>query len=372
MFVNKLKDFVCPKKHYPEDYPKEADVAIKTITISKYPIELFGSAVFKNLIYAGDIDIKQPMPITDIKSSMQKVIKQIHKKDYIIGDIKSGIKRKYSILLEALGNLHNGVIYNYKPDIIKKIANYHNLSISVIPPLNGIGVFDWVKLFDEIHQIITIRWTPDEILKGYKVDGNDKYILDECIKYCYNHALNKIDMYFILNDRIIEITNVFEPMHEDVNIEDIIYGIKINMLHNLLPDNLNYAKALKRAYTIARLEDDASMLNKISPFLVGNINLIASVYTDFNVISDILGADNQLRNIKDIILNHLYVTKEKSKKLNDLSIVKVINDLIKNINNEESFIDMLGELKKYLKGIINSLTKTYIKEYSINLKSYVP
>ena len=217
-----------------------------------------------------------------------------------------------------------------------------------------------------------MRWTPNDILNGYVVDEGIKYDLDDVIKHCYNHGLNKIDMYFIYDDRIIEMTNVFEAEQKIFTFPVALKSIKMNMIKFLSPKFLNYAKALKRAYTVARIEGNATLLNKLKPFLTGNINYIASLNTDINALLDILDADNNLHHIKNKVIKHLHNLIIRMEKINMDKYINMINLAITNIDDEKTFINILKTIKKDILNIINKLTSKYIKDYEINLKSLFP
>jgi len=365
-----LKDFVCSKKKYPEDYEKETLKAIKIITSPYYDFVLFGSSVFKYLIYAGDIDILQPLPTKNIMVNMQSIINNIYMNKYIIGDIKAGIKNEYYGMYKSLGYIKNKNIYKYDYKYISKYNNINNLNLvnlKVNPSLN-----DWLLLRDEIHKLITIRWTTDDILKGYKIEGTKMYDLETVIKNKNDASLNKIDMYYNDNDRLVEMTNVFLSNDESVDSNKFIYQIKLNMLNYLLDEYKNYAKALKRAYTIARMSNDAIMLKKISPFLVSHINLFASVNSDINVVLDILESGNDIYNIRSLIYNHI---KTILKKLKNLEMIDIYNDLgktLKLLNNQKLFISSLENVKKNVLLISNKLTNEYIIKNNIDLNKYIP
>ncbi len=100
-----IKKEICKHKEYPLDYQNEIKKAVSIISIPQYPITLFGSSVFKSLLYAGDVDIFQVMDIDDIAPSMQTVIKKINKSNFILGDIKSGVNPILYPLSEMIGEI---------------------------------------------------------------------------------------------------------------------------------------------------------------------------------------------------------------------------------------------------------------------------
>lgn len=370
MSLKELHKFVCTKKQYPSDYDKTVIEAVKTITIPKKDYIFFGTYHFKSLIYAGDIDILTlNLNINKIGEYMQDIIRRVIKKGYIIGDIKAGIKYKYVGLIHHVGQIKNSVIVGYNPVKLKQIVDHYGLDLH-IPHIYGLTFPKWIELYDNIHKLITLRWRPQDILNGYLISDNEKYELNDVIRHYYQYFLNKIDIYFVHDGRIIEMTNIYEPREWDNRNE--IPKIRFGMLKLLMPNNLNYAKALKRAYSVSRIEGNATILNKIVPFLTSDINFMASFVTDINIIFDILDAGNKLKDIKTKIITHLHQLTIKMEKLNMNKYINMINLALTHIDNEKTFIKILTFVVKDLIIIINKLTLKYIKDYEINLKSLYP
>lgn len=375
--MKNLKNIVCPKKKFPNDYNKIERKAIKAISDPKYKIVFFGSSVFKSLIYAGDIDLFQIVPLDKIINSMQYVIKNLLKTDFIMGDIKAGIKPEYSIFLDLLGKIDNGKIIGYKPELIRKIANENNIDdLKEAPLYYGLTINKWIDTYTKIHNLITLRWKPKDILNGYIIEDNKKYFLKDTIKARPDDALNKIDIYYMDNGRLIELTNVFLPSAPAV--DNMIYGIKINLLTYLLPDKLNYLKALKRAYTASRMMPTLfyiNDLNKITPILLSSINKFNTISTDLGVILDLAKADNKLTLKQfEYIIIHLenLINRINNMGFNVPNIINIINDAIDNIENKDLFVSLLKDAKNEVLKITNFNTKKYIKEYNINLNNFIP
>ena len=143
----------------------------------------------------------------------------------------------------------------------------------------------------------------------------------------------------------------------------------------LTKKKLNYAKLLKRAFSISRMENNIVLLNKIVPFLTSNINYGATFITDINVVLDILQNGNSLLNVKKYILIHLKNLINRMKNFDLFDVKKYIIDIkkaISYINNQEKFILILENIKTNLKNIINDLTKNYIGSRDINLNILLP
>ena len=127
-----LDKFVYTKKIYPLDYPPSLIKAVKTLSNPNYEVEFFGSSVFKSLYLAGDVDLRQNLPLNKIYSSMVSILKKIKDENYILGDIKAGLDPRFELLKDALGYVKYGRVTNYKPSLIRQIAQNYNLKINIL------------------------------------------------------------------------------------------------------------------------------------------------------------------------------------------------------------------------------------------------
>lgn len=365
-----LKRKVCARKKYPIDYPQNLRDAMETITDDKSPYILFGSSIFRNILFAGDIDIRQQMDMDKqrVDKILQTIIRRIMKRGYLIGDIKAGLNPRYAPFLDYLGMIKGCKIVGYSPAQIMDLARAEGIkNLMNIPSIYDITIPTWLKIYDIVHSIVTVRWDKEEILKGSKRinDDIDLIKLQDAVKFS---ELNKIDMYAFINGKFLEITNVFDQ-NPPRKVPEIVSDIKLNMLKYLMTD-INYSKALKRAYSAARLEGRGDQLSKIVPYLTSNINLGSSCVTDLSVIEDILEHGNKLKNIKDEMMSHLnFVISKLSNfyKANVDKEIKYIYDAIDNIDNQDIFLELINKAKKGLKEIINNLAHEYINNMGLNL-----
>lgn len=380
--IDTLRKQVCSKKKYPHDYQPDLVGAIKTIIAdSSDDVTLFGSSVFKSLQYAGDVDILQYVDKKDMARDMQAIILKIRHKGYLIGDIKAGYNDTYIPLIKYLGGINKCKVIDYDPkylyDFIKsnKIEAFNNVDI---PSKNEINIKSWMKLHGIIHNLTALRWTPNEILNGVKYVDKRPILLEKAV---LDNTVRKIDMYAFINDRFLEITNILFT-HEESNhsSDDDIYQIKLNMLTYLYSDKPNYSKALKRAYTLARIENKIEPLKKIYPYLNSNLNLLSNAATDINVLKTLLNYGIDLQKVRKGFLSSLSIvmTKLSNFYLNDIdNIVNAVNKLGYNLYNNAISTDMaiesLGEIESEIKNIVNIGAKKYIEMNNINLiKDFCP
>jgi len=145
------------------------------------------------------------------------------------------------------------------------------------------------------------------------------------------------------------------------------------MLYNLYDDNT--LKALKNAYSLARLINDCEMLKKISPILVSPINSLSSCKSDLAVIGDGNEFGLNIYYNKDLIRSHIgtVILKLATYYLNDLpdNLFSKINSLADIYINEE-FVKRIENINDIIKNIVNKNSLEYIRKNNINLKKYYP
>lgn len=131
-----------------------------------------------------------------------------------------------------------------------------------------------------------IHWTIDEILKGSK----NGYSLIDSIQqdgYC------KIDVIIPYYGRYIEVSLIYSVSCLDgvigqtpLNLEDFKKQITISYYE--LMDEGNYYKAIKRLYSLSRLNKDISTIKKIEPLLVSNLGKLSTIKSDLATIKLII------------------------------------------------------------------------------------
>ena len=375
--LKQLQKFVCETKEFPKDYSPIIREAIYDLSYKKVAINTFGSSKYKALIYAGDIDLIQFTKLSETPRIMKDVLAHIVKKNYIIGDIKAGVKIKHKILLSLIGDIKNGVIVNYKPDEIKEYAKLHNIEelSENIPKRQNITFAEWFDVRVRVHNFLQLRWRPEDIFRGYLIQDGIKYNYRDSILHNLfpPYSLDKIDMYVPdEKNRLTEITNIFDPSNEPFN-EEQLWGIKYQIFENLFY-KFNLPKAIKRAYSVAREFGNTQFLYKIAPYLVSPINEATSFNTDVNVMLDILKF-HELKSVKKVFINHINQLINKMYKYDFFNVnffIKLLKTALKNMDNDEKFKKILEEFIKKMLNILNFETKKYLKDYDINLLLFLP
>jgi hypothetical protein len=363
------------QKIYDIQYSDDVIEAVNLISYRQAKVSHFGSSLFSNLIYAGDIDLREEVEdINQIPNIMKSVVDKItsrddYKKKYFLGDIKSGNKQVFQPLDNHIGIIKNNEIKGYEPNLFQLFSNkYKELEFTEIPQLNDKDLLPkWLKLYKELHNAITIRWTPDEISKLYKTDNGLNIIK---LKDAVNSSeLNKIDMYFFCESkgRFTEITNVFFSQPETPKKEQQ-YQIGLNGLqyYYLKPQNL--LKYLKRYYSYERQNKNWKFMKVVSEFLDGNINMLNSCNTDLNVLVDMLEYGYSVNSNLNYIHAHINNIINRLQNIFEINIPNQIFEDIKSIidmRDAESITKIIEPINEYFMLKINEKTLDFINKINI-------
>jgi len=363
------------QKVYDIQYSDDVIEAVDLITYKQSNTSFFGSSIFSNLIYAGDIDIREEVADpNDIPYVMKKIVDRItthpeYNKKYFLGDIKSGMKPEYIPLDNHIGYIKEDTIKDYQPKLFEFFNyKYKDLGFKEIPHLDDKDLIPkWLDLYGRLHMAITIRWTPNELSNLYKTDdGLNMFKLKDAV---LKSKLNKIDMYYFSESkgRFIEITNIFYPL-PDKSIAQIKYEIGLNGLQYYYSKPQNLIKYLKRYYSFERQNKNWKFMKVVSEFLDGNINMLNSCKTDLDVLVSMIefgysvnanlnyihahinNVINRLQNIYEVNLSNQFFEDIKS---------------IKDMRDANQIIEIIEPITDFLKKIINEKTLEFLNKNRI-------
>ena len=191
------------------------DIDLDILINEKKTVILYGSAIFKGNVRAGDIDCMQLIPINDQASALQWIVENVENidtylEDTFIGDIKCGIVSKFKSLQKYIGTYENNKIVGYNYEACKYAFNltddFKNAKLVLPQKIQNKNDFiNYLKCYDLAHELITRRWLPEQIRDGYVVDDDGtEYTLKQA---CLESELTKFDMFSYLNSNFKEVTN---------------------------------------------------------------------------------------------------------------------------------------------------------------------
>jgi len=361
-------------KTFDYEYPEDVIEAFHLLTAVPTNAYVYGSSLFKNFFLSGDIDVREGFDeMDDIAFAMTTIVKTIMKhpeygSKYIIGDIKAGMKRYLIPLEESIGRIKSMKVEGYNPQIFKVFQSKYGLKFTEIPELNDDNLLKkWLKLYEELHLQITIRWKPEEVANGYKDEGMGNILkLSDAVRAS---QLDKIDLFFFSKSRakFLEMTNVlFE--NPASSSQKIRYAVGQDGLSLLLLKPQNVLKYIKRYYALSRIDRDYKYMKIASEFLEGNVNLLNSCRTDLKVLINIIEFGYNVPNNLNYINIHINGVIARLANIYEVDIPRQIYLDLKNVldmKDGETIIETLKPINDYILEKTNEYSLKFINDNKI-------
>lgn len=248
-------------------YPHRVGEILKLMSFSGKP-QIIGSASLRSIQYIGDYDTNDNAKRATPKK-FQKIIKSLmRQQDVYIGDIKCG-------------------------------------------DMDG----------------EPIRWTAQEVLKGVLKMGDHEHTLEDSMK---QEAMFKLDVVALIEERYIELSMVYQTKYNyKVNKKELVKQLKVEI--ETKEEEGMYYKMAKRMFSVARLNNDATVAQKLIPLFNGDLGRLYAIISDIEVLLYLF--ENKIHIPKDRLKTELDNFKAR---------MGSIWELKKFIKNEQEFIDEIN------------------------------
>ena len=366
-----VKDIKNKKKYL----DNEIEDVLSLISFNIQNLSILGSYGLRSSLYPSDIDAEEVVSYdkSTIKK-IQQIIKNVNNRnDLFITDIKLGSVDDYEVVKDN-AYVYKGQVYNYDADDSReKLRVLYKKNVITKEEFNK-----WNKLLIKKptqEQLIEIqkeirpnlmRWTTDEILKNKKhFRGIDYTILDAL----QTGGLFKIDYVFI------------KPTCEFIDL-NVIYDVRIKGLRQSKSPLLNvkrelqreidnliiqgkYFKALKRKFSLAKINNNKKQIIKLYKILNSPIGILHQISGNCEILILLLEQNKRvpLDKLRCFVnefidrLNNVFNINQYIKQ--ERFIVSKIQNIIKS-NNKKTIMNNLIILKDKLDNIKNTVSKKYI------------
>ena len=292
-----MSEDIIKKKSFPASYPKDVLEIISGMSMTGVKnIQIMGSMSLRSQQYAGDYDLietvsgkytSDDLAIDTYVRGFQAIVKDfLHRNDCYIGDIKSGEIPEWKVV----------------PDTLKEYKYVNSLKhLKSLQTANIISNAEYKEAFDMLKRIPTpsqfiemkrsikfhiIRWTPKEVVGGAKrlADGRTYYLR---ISFA-SPSLTKLDIVaFVQNARFTDFSciYIFENKGKVLNRVDtgrLDEGIKEDIA--FYSSQGNWFKVAKRMFSVAKLQKNNTVLEKLNELLNGDLGRLYSIVSDANTI----------------------------------------------------------------------------------------
>jgi len=378
------------KKEYPQNYQKATQHLINIISFNPKNVRIQGTMSYRAYRYPSDYDLFETVDV----SSLSNIVKQFQAKvklllslnDVFIGDIKAGEYEPLRIINERSYFKNNRVIgYDYE-DTMERLNNMLEKQLITQKEFKTFKALikkkptkeQWNRMIKNLR-LHVLRWTPDDVLKGYKQFNKHRVTLEEALQ---TTGLFKLDVIAYINNKFSEFSIIYDLRRNRKRVNNFKININEDLKANInqLQDNNQYFKMLKRILSLMRvkmktLKNDkdrdtvSAEIEAITDILNGELGILNSVANDIEIILQILENEKHTPTItiKEQIDNFIYrlsnIYKTHQYLHNESKIINMIHEALK-ANSKTKLEEQLSLIRKKLLKILNQNAKKSAMEYS--------
>ena len=366
---------VLIKKEYPDGYPEDVVNVLNSMSFTDgRAFALVGSMPLRSQIYAGDYD---GFEFVDTSGSKDDALKKLVRKfkaivkevqsipNTYIADIKCGTIEEWVIIEEH---------YNYKKSMAQLERLHSEGVISEELYREGkrrikprISRYEHLLLQSDFRPNV-VRWTPREIILGFKKLANGrKFTLEEAIQ---TPIIAKLDVVsWVQNNRYTDFSAIYQFRHNNTvlnpGMKDFESSVKENIFK--LYHEGNYLKMAKRMFSLAKYNNRIDILEKLSDLFTGDVGRLYMVYGDIGTILSLFEmGENPSRKKLDFEIDQF------KRRLSNIVLEKYIHkehhifDLIdKLVITDKNTQELLEQIKDILYDLISYYTKEYLKKHKL-------
>lgn len=298
-------DAVALEKSYPENYSNDVLKVLETLQLGD-GFQVVGSASLRSQKYAGDFDCIEDVHLkSESKSSalnaavrlFQTMIGKIAASPTMwLSDIKAGIIDELRIVSDNATIDGDHVVGYDATEAKRRLDNL--IAKKIVDPKMGASLRPLlvskpsVAEFAQITQkakFHIVRWTASEVKANKKTLLNGKsYTLQQAF---LSPSIIKVDVLAPTGDnRISEFSCIYRFLWrgEPLNNFQLNYKKDLAKDISLFTYTNQYFKALKRAFSLAKVNDDYDQMERLSLILNSDLGLLYQIIGDMRTLSDFL------------------------------------------------------------------------------------
>lgn len=287
------------EKTFPANYSESVlDILNRASITGLKGVKIMGSASVRSQQYSGDYDAQDKVNITSFNTcakDIQDVIKRIREDCYItdfkIGevpewDVVKGSLREGKLNFKLLESL--AVLDKLKDNKIISEAEYkgaERLLRNVDSPLTFIEARKGIRFH-------ILRWKSGEILAGVKDARGYKITLEDALA---SGGMVKLDLIASIESQFTEFSMIYNlflhkkeitPHSSNAEVEA---AIKEDIIYY---NNRNPFKAMKRAFSLAKMKKQYKELEKLLPVLNSDLGRLYQIVGDLESLHALLEQEN--------------------------------------------------------------------------------
>lgn len=361
----------------PNEFPESLKMVLDLITLNEVP-RVVGSAAFLAHRYPSDVDVFEQITVKlsreealdfyadQFKNIMQRIM--VNSKDIKYNDFKAGIDSRFDI--DVPDNSTSEQRSNAVIGLVKEFDLSSKVLSNLFQSSNDIN-----KYRQEIYNLKILRWTPQEIIQGYKSLIGDKIVtLKEALSM---NAIVKLDVIAWVSGRFQSIEAFYNLKYNDPSTGSVIDFHPLgNYVQGLLQDIEKYSarehysplKVAKRMWSLSRVVQCTDLTDALTPLLQSDVAALNQIISDAEVLQSLIKKDltnKQAMQIFSEILtfhkraaNHLFGDTYKDfEQLIDLAFpLWICRDMGNRLSN------LLNEIHNILRPVINSRSEEFLQQ----------
>lgn len=367
----------------PKEFSEPLRMALDQITINEVP-RVVGSAAFLVHRYPSDVDVFEKVTVNlsredalnfyvdQFQNIMERIL--VNSKEIKFSDFKAGVDSRFDFDIPDTSTV----------DQRRRAAVTLAREID-LPEMTAIKLYkradDIEKYREVLRDLKTLRWTPNEIIQGYKylIDGT-KITLKEALEM---NTIVKLDVIVWISGRFQSVEAFYNLRYTDpaTGKTTDFYPLG-NYVRSLLEDIEKYSgkkyysplKVAKRLWSLSRVTQCEDLLTALSPLMGSDMAALNQIKSDAEVLQNLIRindlTNNQIIQIFLEILtfhkraaNHLSGDNyQKFEQLIDLAFP--LWEMWKSGRGFDTYRlnNLLSEVQKLLKPIINQRSEEFLRQ----------
>ena len=274
-------------RQFPLQYSSGLRKVLKTISIGTPNV--VGSSAEHTILYSADFDLAERVQYkSSSPGTFQKKIRAIQKIGTIV-DIKCGEITEWNLLKKP--TVKNRVKNYSQKDELEHLSHLWQTEIITDSEYNhaktllkpSLTVVEFLLARKELRFGL-LRWTPKEVLDGYKVFRDRHIMLSEAMK---SKGITKVDVVAWVNTKYMEFSNIivwYNKSKPYAYIPSIKQALSEDI--RLYEAEGNYVKVAKRMLNLALKYGDTETSESIRDILNGPIGKLYVVTVDLEVLNE--------------------------------------------------------------------------------------
>lgn len=286
------------EKDFPANYSSAVLAVLDAMAMTSVSnLDVIGSASLRSQLYAGDYDVEEHVKVSsfaNVAEALQTIVKKVRSlPNAVLTEIKCGEIKEWNVF-RPTARVEQGKVldFNIKESQSKIDALRTQKVLTEGEAKEANELLDQATdAWGFLHARKTIRhhilrWTAREVLEGVKVYRHLTIPLVDAVQ---SGGMIKVDVVADIHDRFTEFGVVYSLFKGGKRIFPRAIPLAVGLTEDLLYyDKVNPFKALKRFFSLARLNKRYSVLKKITPILNSDLGRLYQIIGDLKTLAGLL------------------------------------------------------------------------------------